>query len=121
MDDFACAMCGATFATQERRGEHYVSVHPNRSSVSAGRPSEPATPTSPKAGTAVAVAAVGFEAVWRTIKFAAVVFAIVVLIGGWLYGRSDGFRLECVAHKSAGYDMGTLKNLICDANFQIKQ
>lgn len=47
-------------------------------------------------------------------------FGLFMIVSDFLYGHGDGFKRECVAHKVVDYDMGSIKNLICDLEFDIK-
>ena len=120
MENFVCAVCGATFETQDSRGEHYAAAHPDRANATASKLTPQDDHASLRGETAIAIGVVGLEATWKLVKVALVAFGALVIIGGFVYGRSDGFRTECAAHKVAGYDLGSLKNLICDVSFEIQ-
>jgi hypothetical protein len=44
---------------------------------------------------------------------------LVVIISGFVLGRSAAFKEECFAHKVTGQSIGWYKNLVCDTDFNI--
>lgn len=66
----------------------------------------------------LAVGAVA-NGIWMLIVGLFAVAGLGLVAGGWIYGHSTEFKTECVAHKLVGYDMGSVRNLICDGEFDI--
>lgn len=48
------------------------------------------------------------------------IFGVAMIIAGYSYGHSTEFKVACVAHKVVGLDLGWFRNLICDAQFDLK-
>ena len=56
----------------------------------------------------------------KLVKLGIASFGLFIILGGFLAGRSESFKRECVAHKIVHYDMGSAKNILCDVNFTIR-
>jgi len=45
---------------------------------------------------------------------------LTILLFGFVYTHSNSFKEQCLAHKLDGESIGFVKNIVCDADFTIK-
>ena len=57
---------------------------------------------------------------FKILKMAVIAFGLAMLLGGWAYGHSTEFRVECTLQKEGIIRMHFPKNIICDGMFDLK-
>ncbi len=57
---------------------------------------------------------------WRMVKTLLALAGLALLGGGWAYGHSTTFKVECLGQKLGIAQMSFPKNIICDADFDLK-
>jgi hypothetical protein len=45
---------------------------------------------------------------------------LLLIIAGFIYAQSASFNADCGVRKVTGVSIGIVKNLVCDADFTIK-